>query len=71
VGACYGDALLAAIGIGLVEPKTDWTVIDHKVEPDSIRRARDASSIRCGASSIRDPGADAPPRRLGQALASQ
>jgi xylulokinase len=40
VGACYGDALLAAIGIGLVEPETDWTVIDHKVEPDSIRRAR-------------------------------
>jgi xylulokinase len=40
VGACYGDALLAAIGIGAVDPKTDWTVIDHKVEPDPVRRAR-------------------------------
>ncbi len=40
VGACYGGALLAAIGIGLVEPKTDWTVINHVVEPDPVRRAR-------------------------------
>jgi xylulokinase len=39
VGACYGDALLAAIGIGLAEPKTDWTVIDHNVEPDLTGRA--------------------------------
>jgi sugar (pentulose or hexulose) kinase len=39
IGACYGGALLAAIGIGAVEPKTDWTVIDHKIEPDPIRRA--------------------------------
>jgi xylulokinase len=31
---------LAAIGIGLVDPKTDWTVIDHDVEPDLTRRAR-------------------------------
>jgi xylulokinase len=40
IGACYGGALLAAIGTGLVDPKTDWTVIDHKVEPDPARRAR-------------------------------
>ncbi|HJV14205.1 MAG TPA: FGGY-family carbohydrate kinase [Propionibacteriaceae bacterium] len=39
IGACYGGALLAAIGTGIVEPNTDWTVIDHKVEPDPIRRA--------------------------------
>jgi xylulokinase len=31
--------LLAAIGIEIVERKTDWTVIDHKVEPDLTRRA--------------------------------
>jgi xylulokinase len=40
IGACCGGALLAAIGIGPVDPKTDWTVIDHKVEPDLARRAR-------------------------------
>lgn len=40
IGASYGDALLAAIGTGLVDPSTDWTVIDHKVEPDPERQAR-------------------------------
>ena len=40
VGACYGGALLAAIGVGIVEPKTDWTVIDRKAEPDPVRMAR-------------------------------
>jgi xylulokinase len=40
IGACCGGALLAAIGIGPVDPKTDWTVIDYKVEPDLARRAR-------------------------------
>lgn len=40
IGASYGGALLAAIGTGLVEPTTDWTVIDHKVEPDPERQAR-------------------------------
>jgi xylulokinase len=40
IGACCGGALLAAIGIGPVDPKTDWTVIDHKVEPDLGRRTR-------------------------------
>jgi xylulokinase len=29
VGASYGDALLAAIGVGLVGPDTDWTTIDR------------------------------------------
>jgi xylulokinase len=40
IGACYGGALIAAIGVGIVEPKADWTVIDHKIEPDPVRRAR-------------------------------
>jgi xylulokinase len=40
IGACYGGALIAAIGVGIVEPKADWTVIDHKIEPDPARRAR-------------------------------
>jgi xylulokinase len=40
IGACYGGALLAAIGVGIVEPNADWTVIDHKIEPDPVRRAR-------------------------------
>ena len=39
IGACYGDALLAAIGTGIAGPKTDWTVIDHVVEPDQSRQA--------------------------------
>lgn len=40
IGASYGDALLAAIGTGLVPPETDWTVIDHTVEPDEENRER-------------------------------
>ncbi|MFI5728883.1 FGGY-family carbohydrate kinase [Kribbella sp. NPDC051587] len=34
IGAAYGDALLAAIGIGLVAPETDWAELDHTVHPD-------------------------------------
>ncbi|MDX3005514.1 FGGY family carbohydrate kinase [Kribbella solani] len=34
IGASYGDALLAAIGIGAVPPDTDWTQADHVVVPD-------------------------------------
>lgn len=34
IGASYGDALLAAIGTGLVPPDTDWTRIDRTVQPD-------------------------------------
>jgi xylulokinase len=34
IGASYGDALLAAIGVGLVEPQTDWARIDRTVVPD-------------------------------------
>lgn len=32
-GASYGDALLAAIGVGLTGAETDWTVIDEALLP--------------------------------------
>ncbi len=38
IGACYGDALLAAIGAGLVEPEADWAVCDREVIPDHANR---------------------------------
>ena len=34
IGACYGDALMAAIGTGLVPPDTDWTQAGRTVRPD-------------------------------------
>ena len=34
VGASYGDALLAAIGSGLVPADTDWTSVSDEVVPD-------------------------------------
>lgn len=37
IGASYGDALLAAIGAGLVPPETDWSVIDEVIEPDPAK----------------------------------
>jgi xylulokinase len=33
IGASYGDALLAAIGNGLVPPETDWAVEASVVQP--------------------------------------
>jgi xylulokinase len=33
IGACYGDALLAAIGTGTVEANTDWARIERTVTP--------------------------------------
>jgi xylulokinase len=33
IGASYGDALLAAIGVGLVAPETDWSKPAAVVEP--------------------------------------
>lgn len=38
IGASYGDALLAAIGSGLVPPATDWAEIVGEVTPDPTRR---------------------------------
>jgi xylulokinase len=34
IGAAYGDALLAAEGIGLVSAGTDWSCVVDKIEPD-------------------------------------
>jgi xylulokinase len=39
IGASYGDALLAAIGVGLVPPDTDWAKIAREIKPDA--RSRD------------------------------
>lgn len=33
IGASYGDALLAAIGVGLVPPSTNWTELNTEIEP--------------------------------------
>jgi xylulokinase len=38
VGASYGDALLAAIGSGLVPPDTDWAAVGQIVQPDPDTR---------------------------------
>jgi xylulokinase len=40
IGASYGDALLAAIGVGLVSPDTDWAKIDREITPDPGNQAR-------------------------------
>jgi xylulokinase len=34
IGASYGDALLAAIAVGLSTPETDWNPVERTVEPD-------------------------------------
>jgi xylulokinase len=38
IGASYGDALMAAIGTGLVKPETDWTATGKTAEPDASAR---------------------------------
>jgi len=38
IGASYGDALLAAIGTGAVDPATDWSRIARMVTPDPSSR---------------------------------
>ncbi len=35
IGASYGDALLAAIGVGLVAADADWTQVARVIEPDA------------------------------------
>ena len=40
IGASYGDALLAAIGTGVVPPDTDWAKIAREITPDPDHRAR-------------------------------
>jgi xylulokinase len=38
IGACYGDALLAAIGTDTVDAATDWARIHRTVTPDPRNR---------------------------------
>jgi xylulokinase len=38
IGASYGDALLAAIGVGLVPPDTDWAKIAREIKPNPRNR---------------------------------
>jgi xylulokinase len=40
IGASYGDALLSAIGVGLVPPETNWARTGRLVEPDAQRHER-------------------------------
>ncbi len=39
IGASYGDALLAGIGVGLLEPDTDWSTVDVEVKPNEEHKA--------------------------------
>ncbi len=39
IGAAYGDALMAAIGTGLVPPETDWARVTTVVRPNPENRA--------------------------------
>jgi xylulokinase len=39
IGASYGNALLAAIGVGLVPPDTDWAKIAREIKPDPRNHA--------------------------------
>ena len=38
IGASYGDALMAAIGIGEVPPETDWTRTGQTITPNPDTR---------------------------------
>ncbi|MBA2712370.1 MAG: FGGY-family carbohydrate kinase [Rubrobacteraceae bacterium] len=38
IGAAYGNALLAGIGSGIVEPGTDWSSIAETIEPNPNNR---------------------------------
>jgi xylulokinase len=40
IGASYGDALLAAIGVGLVPAETDWAKIRREITPNPDHRDR-------------------------------
>ena len=46
IGASYGDALLAAIGVGLVPPDTDWAKIAREIKPDA-RQPRALRGLVC------------------------
>lgn len=38
IGASYGDALLSAIGVGLVPPETNWATVRRQVQPNPETR---------------------------------
>jgi xylulokinase len=40
IGASYGDALLAAIGTGAVDPGADWSTVAQTLTPDPAKRER-------------------------------
>lgn len=40
IGASYGNALLAAIGVGLVPADTDWARIAREIRPDPRNQER-------------------------------
>ena len=46
IGASYGDALMAAIGTGLVPPETDWTAHGKMAEPDAVGQAAVRRALR-------------------------
>lgn len=39
IGASYGDGLLAAIGVGLVAPETDWARVASEIPPNPANKA--------------------------------
>jgi xylulokinase len=39
LGACYGDALLAAMAAGLADRSTVWNEVESVVEPDPANRS--------------------------------
>jgi xylulokinase len=39
IGAAYGDAFLAGVAAGVVDPGTDWTHVAEVVQPDERNRA--------------------------------
>lgn len=39
IGASYGDGLLAAIGVGLVAPETDWATVASEIPPNPANKA--------------------------------
>jgi xylulokinase len=38
IGACYGDALLAAVGAGLVPSDARWATVAETIEPNLVSR---------------------------------
>lgn len=69
IGASYGDALLAAIGVGLVPPDTDWARITPGDHAGPGQRCRLRRAVRDLARTLsRDPRPGAPPGRGGAPL---